>query len=305
MLLQPPIDRFHLARMPPSMLSRAVCLLGLAVAAGCAPWKDAHSVHRSPLAQPRMAPDSVVLDVYWVRVPLADMERDADLWSQIDEQSIDAAARRTLVENGFRMGIVGVQPPLALQRLLEMTAKESAPGMESTVTPDQELKVTHSRLQVRGGKRGEIVASPPRERFTLLLRDEDQLQGRTFTNGQGVLSLRVVPQGDGRLRLRLVPELHHGQPRQKWSGEEEMFVLETARSREVLEMLALQATLSPGQMLLVTTQPGKPGSLGHQFFTQREKDVEEQRLLLIRLSQTQRDDLFAPEEAPDALARVP
>jgi hypothetical protein len=58
-------------------------------------------------------------------------------------------------------------------------------------------------------------------------------------------------------------------------------------------------------MLLVTTQPGKPGSLGHQFFTQREKDVEEQRLLLIRLSQTQRDDLFAPEEAPDALARVP
>ena len=41
--------------------------------------------------------------------------------------------------------------------------------------------------------------------------------------------------------------------------------------------------------------PNRPGSLGHHFFTERQ-DRPEQKLLIIRLSQTQHDGLFNPPE---------
>jgi hypothetical protein len=147
-------------------------------------------------------------------------------------------------------------------------------------------------MQVRTGKRSELVTSGLHERFTMLLCEDGQLQGRTFAKGQGLFALRAFPRGDGCLRMELTPELHHGEPKQKWRGGDETFVLETARQREVLDKLSLKATLSPGQMLLLTSEPYKSGSLGRQFFAQPGEDVPEQRLLLVRLAQTQRDNLF-------------
>ena len=54
-------------------------------------------------------------------------------------------------------------------------------------------------------------------------------------------------------------------------------------------------TLPPGAMLLISSLPNRPGSLGHHFFTTN-KDHREQKLLVIRLAQTQHNDLCAPPE---------
>ena len=41
--------------------------------------------------------------------------------------------------------------------------------------------------------------------------------------------------------------------------------------------------------------PDRPGSLGHYFFTEQTKGAMEQKLLLIRVAQTQHNDVFGEE----------
>ena len=48
-------------------------------------------------------------------------------------------------------------------------------------------------------------------------------------------------------------------------------------------------------MLVLTSLPNRQGSLGHHFFTETNGRLE-QKLLIIRLSQTQHDGLFVPPE---------
>ena len=50
-------------------------------------------------------------------------------------------------------------------------------------------------------------------------------------------------------------------------------------------------------MLIVSSLPNRPGSLGHYFLTTNDGRLE-QRLLIVRLSQTQHDGLFTPPEQP-------
>ena len=53
-------------------------------------------------------------------------------------------------------------------------------------------------------------------------------------------------------------------------------------------------------MLVLTCLPDRPGSLGHRFFTHECAGQAEQKLLVIRLSQTQHDGLFSPRGAAGA-----
>jgi hypothetical protein len=50
-------------------------------------------------------------------------------------------------------------------------------------------------------------------------------------------------------------------------------------------------------MLILSSLPNLPGSLGHHFFTESDGQLR-QKLLILRLAQTQQDDLFRP---PDVL----
>ena len=70
------------------------------------------------------------------------------------------------------------------------------------------------------------------------------------------------------------------------------FRLEMNRAREAFDELAFTATLAPGHIIVISSLPNRPGSLGHHFLTQVGSGRKEQKLLVIRLSQTQHDDLF-------------
>ena len=129
----------------------------------------------------------------------------------------------------------------------------------------------------------------------MLVYAAGQLSGQTYDDAQGVFAAKSFPQPDGRVRLELVPELHHDQPRQRWVGSQGMLRLETGRAKQVYDDMTLTADLSPGAMLVLSSLPNRPGSLGHHFFTQSDGRLE-QKLLLIRLAQTQHDGLFAPPE---------
>ena len=103
------------------------------------------------------------------------------------------------------------------------------------------------------------------------------------------------------MKLNLTPEIEHGELKARWGGSEGMMIQQTSQDRLILDRLALEATLGPGQSLLVSATPEIKG-LGEYFFSQHAAGTVERRLLVIRYAQTQFDNLFAPEQTPAPLA---
>ncbi len=260
-------------------------------------------IHRagSPLLPARMGPDSVALDIIFVRCPLGERRFDVDLWEEIDEQGLPALLRQRLAENGFRAGLVAGQVPLALAELMELAEQVPVDAQVQQVELASATSAPRAlcrHLQLPPTRRGEVLASDVYEELPLLVCHEGELTGQTLHQAQALLALRAFPLPSGRVRLEVVPEVHHGQPRQNWVARDGMLLLEAARSKEVFDWLRVAVDLAPGDMLLLSSLPNRPGSLGHYFFAAGEGKPE-RKLLLVRLAQTQQDELTS-ELAPRA-----
>jgi hypothetical protein len=273
----------------------------LVLAAGlalCGCINPAMKTTTSSLPSTQMSPDSVVVDILFVRCPLGDAELNGQsLWNDVDEQYLPAQLRRRLARNGIRVGLVGSQVPPPLAKLLELAGKPpTRDAVQQANAADMEA-ANHPiarHLQMRAGHRNEIIASGVYDQLPLLITEAGELRGQTYSQAQGILAAKAFPQSDGRVRLELVPELHHDQPRRRFVGEQGMMRLDTSRPKRVFDDLTISAVLSPGTMLVLTCLPDRPGSLGHYFFTEGEDNRLKQKLLVLRLSQTQHDDLVAP-----------
>ena len=276
----------------------SLLLAALLVAVGCStPPKSG----KSPLQPSVMPPNSVVLDVFFVRFPLGNPQANGELWREVDEQHFPPELRQRLVQNGFRVGVVGSPMPTALSALLELGDKP-APTAGANQVPvgemEDEPRVTRRHMQVRAGRPADIVASDVYDRLAVLLRESGELVGQTYSAAQAHLGLTALPESDGRVRLDLIPELHYGQAQvrpQAFVGNEAMFRLASCQPRRSFDNLALAATLSPGSMLLIGCLPDRPGSLGQHFFT-CQGEPKQQKLLVIRVSQTQYDEAFLPAD---------
>jgi hypothetical protein len=273
----------------------ALLLWASVIMAGC------HAVQKTakqPLSPPVMPPDSCVLEVFFVRFPFGDPEVNLRLWEEVDELHFPAPLRQRLGGNGLRVGLVGGQIPVALSKLLELEGKAAPSGdanQVNVVDLDREPPVMRRRLSVRAGHRKEIVTSDIYQRLPVLIWEPGRLYGETYCKAQTILGLRTFPEGDGRVRVDLVPEVHYDEPRQRWVGDQGMLRLEAGRPRRGFDEMAVSATLAPGSMLVISGLPNRPGSLGHYFFSQ-DRGQAEQKLLVLRLSQTQHDGLFCPPE---------
>jgi hypothetical protein len=255
---------------------------------------------KSPLRQGQMSPDSVAVEIMFVRFPLGDAEANGKLWNEVDEQSLPWELRERLTRNGFRVGLIGAQVPDVLAKLLELKDKPSPAGETQQQISGPELetnpRVMTRHLQMRAGHRNEIVTSGIYEHLPVLVSDFGELGGQTYSQAQCILAAKAMPHG--RVRLELVPELHHDQPRRRWVGDQAMMRLDTARPKQVFDKLTVPAVLAPGTMLIMSTLPNRSGSLGHYFLTEGEDNHLEQKLLILRLCQTQHDDLVAPPVIP-------
>jgi hypothetical protein len=272
----------------------------LAVAAGaCTPIQPQDG--ETPLQRACMSPDTCVLDIFFVRLPLGDEEANGPLWDEIDEQRFPCELRRRLAQNGLRAGVVGGRMPLALARMLQLDGKPTPTGQGQQVSLQQmetTPTVVRRHLPIRPGRPREIVASEVGEQWDLLSCTAHGVCGQSYTDAQGVLAIEADPQPDGRVRIELVPELHYGEHEPRYVPEQYGFRLETSRSRRVFDELSLCATLTPEEMLVISSLPDRLASVGHHFFTQDVSGQEEQKLLVIRLSQTQHDELFSSDDVP-------
>jgi hypothetical protein len=258
-----------------------------------------HKGGKSPLQPAQMSPDSVVLEMFFVRCPFGDATVNGKLWDEIDEQQFSPALRERLAKDGFRVGMVSGQVPAELSKLLQLSDKPTPAdevGASQIDSVEKEPRVLLRHLQLRANQRGDILASGVHADLPLLTCDAGQISGQTYHQAQGIFAVKSLPQPDGRIRLELVPELHHGQPQQQWVGKQGMWRLETGRPKRVFDDMTLSADLGPGAMLVLSSLSNRPGSLGHYFFTENDGGRLEQKLLIIRLTQTQHDGLFNPPE---------
>src|SRR5689334_22838806 len=101
------------------MPTRLSCFVLAATAAcGCAPLaKTARQPRGLPPA--RLAPDAIVFEIAFVRVPSTDSSTYDAIWEAADEQRLSADLRRQLAANGFRAGVFGQELPLKLRELLD------------------------------------------------------------------------------------------------------------------------------------------------------------------------------------------
>ena len=258
--------------------------------AGCAPLSTAPG-DPTELPTPKLSADSVVMEVALVKVP-DDWDAGGQFWREVDEQQLAADSRRRLQDNGLRTGLVGVLLPDVIRSYLDNTSTvlDLSAGEDN---PDQlDLFSQQRRLQMRAGKTKRIdVTAPSPQGAVVLINDEDSIRAMKFEKGIGLMELRAWPLGDGRIRLEATPAIEHGEVRQQWVSGQGTWVLDVNRPRQSFESLTISATMSPGQTTLVTATPEIKGLGGFFFGLPASK---QRSVLLIRLAQTQQDDLFTP-----------
>ncbi|MCA9245701.1 MAG: hypothetical protein KDA42_01270 [Planctomycetales bacterium] len=287
-------------RLPPRHLfARPLLLCILCASTGCGVFAPrTEQVNTDTLLHPASTfDDSVTLEIFFASLPCDFVEQKERLWTLVDEQQIDSKTRRQLVRNGMRAGLVGPQIPDPLAEILQLT--EQAPSSQEKqqgVPLEHEPRVAKRLLQLRMGRRGEIIAAPVAKEIPLLLIEHGSVAGRTFREAQPLFATEAQPGDGAHILLTLAPELHHGQPQQQWTGQDGILRLDMTRNRETYEQLRTQAALGPGQMLVVGRAGQSTGNLGYHFFTESAAEGRVEKLLIIRLAQTPAPDVFAEGE---------
>jgi hypothetical protein len=272
----------------------------LLVASGCSQWQTQPEVP-SQLPPARMSPDSVVLELAFVRLPANDRAAHDQIWSEADELHFPPELRRELAANGLRVGILGQELPTELRAALDAAASEQEERAEDIDTSDTQTSRGQRRLSCRTGRRAKIVVSKTHPSLAFLTQNDGSVSGSVLENAQCLLALKPYPQGDGRVRLDLTPEIEHGELQNRWAQQDGSLMQRIGRDRVVLDRLRTVATLSAGQVLLLSTTPDVKG-LGEHFFSETAAGRVERTLVLVRVAQTQWDDLFAPGQITAPLA---
>jgi hypothetical protein len=235
---------------------------------------------------------------------------DAAMWGQLDEQALPVDLRMRLSENGLRAGVAGSQLPVELQRVLELDERNDAAGAASgeatgdgaerkadraTLAGESRVRVRH--LPLRAEAHGEIQASGVIESLPLLINEDGVVRGEPYAQAQVGFSARAKLLEDARVRLELIPEVQHGESRQRFAPTDGGFVLEAGRSKRTFDDLKIELDLAAGQSLVLCGVPYRDGGLGRYALSDDRAGVREQKVLIIRLVQTQHDGAFTGDAA--------
>jgi hypothetical protein len=271
-----------------------------AVAGGCAKWNTVPD-EPSQLPPARMSHDSVVLEMAFVQLPASNSAAYDAIWSEVDEQHFDPQLRRHLAANGLRVGVLGQQLPAELRTALEAASTQPEERGDDVGTSDTQIDRGPRRRACRHGSRNKIVVTGIHSSLAFLTQEDGSVRGNVLEDAQCLLALKPYPQGDGRVRLDLTPEVEHGEVKTQWAEQAGALMQRIGRERLVLDRLRFVATLSAGQVLVVSTTPDIKG-VGEHFFSETAGGRVERTLLLVRVAQTQWDDVFAPDQIPAPLA---
>lgn len=274
--------------------------LTLGVLSGCVlfPVEPLAKGH-SPLKPAQPSPDSVAMEIIWVRFPANERVFDDATWREIDETALAPAVRRALVDNGIRAGVISGSVPEAIGRVLHQGPPAHVPkdSKSAALAKNDELieepPVHGHTMRLRRNQRTEIQASDVYPTLPLLVSGGKELTGHTYEKAQAVYALRVDPQPDRTALVELTPELHFGDPKLSFTGGEDRFLRQASvRDRKIFDDLRLNVRLAPGEMLVLMSLPDAGSRLGHYFHTVDTANGPQQKLILIRLAEVPPSDTF-------------
>ncbi|MFP6621714.1 MAG: hypothetical protein VB877_20385 [Pirellulaceae bacterium] len=289
--------------MPRNLLQQCLPLTLVATAGllgGCQVWSTplwtADQAKSLELPPPRMSADSVILEIAFVHVTPNDNRLDADFWHDLDEIPLAWKTHQRLQRNGIRCGLIAGQIPDSLQQLIQADKNTlDVKGLNGNLEHD--LRRRNQRIHSRAGRRGHIILGHQiQPTMHMVFRDDDYASGETFHRAQCALEIRTYPQGDGRVRIQLLPEIQHGDMRSQYVGHDGSWLLNNNRETRSFSSLAMEVLMTPGESLALSCTPEVKG-LGQHMFADGKHDSDTQYLVLIRLVQTQFDELFAPDQS--------
>lgn len=279
---------------------------------GCAPLEKNESASREMVFPQRRLPvDAASLEIGLVQLDRSQADTFETFWSLLDQQKLPISIRQLLDQNGLRAAVMPSHAPTELHQLQQprpvelqqLDAVQQQMAKENLLQPEPRL-ILHQRITSRSGETHPVEVSEfhPQATWNLLQGDL-----RSVGSGQqvrGVVQLIAIPQGDGSVRLRLVPEIHHGDMRPTINVAERAFVLDSGQTVQKLADLAVDLSLRPGETI-VLAPTSDISDLGKLFFGEPDRkpdrgqampdDADSQlthRFLMIRVVQTQIDDLF-------------
>ena len=211
----------------------------------------------------RTPPGAMQFDVAYVEWPADDKKLGAELWNHIDETAVgqDPEVRRQLRENGFKVGIVGSNPPLVLQRMIGM---KSDFAMEPNAEQSKQL-ASRSFMLLSGGET-EVQASNPYPSCTIALKHGDEVDERTFLNAVCKYRIKAVRTHEGWAKLEFMPRIYHGDEALRYEVGENGWTSQNGQLCETFRSQRFAVELKVGDMAIITVDEKGDGTMANLFF---------------------------------------
>lgn len=288
-------QRRHVARQSSWLMLAAWCAGALiSCLTGCAQWNDEIPDEAYTLPAQRMSADTVVLEVMSIEVPADSLEAYEELWNHLDNTSFPIESRRYWQSNGLRCGIASTRLPAKIEDLLERQEIVNEVRAET----GGEIYTNEgwgSRWQARMGHPKHFALTETLPTMAWIMDSDGYLKGRSVQDAQCQAEIVSFPQPDGKVRIDVLPLIEHGQPKQRIDVSQQAFAFKVERDREKFQDLKINAEMIAGQTLVISQTPENAG-LGHVFFGGGSENSGGKKILLIRVAQTQLDELFAREQ---------
>lgn len=273
-----------------------IALAGLAVSAailsGCAlwteglekeqpqlKWKDVFGTDGPEVVDARRAPvETIVLEITHLEQPLSDLSLVDLLWKDVAEVgTLGMELRRNLEANGFRVGIIGSNPPRVLDSLMEVDVGWRAQQEGHQVVPN------NGRVAVFPGDPFTVLASDTYETCRIEIPRESVWEPVDYENVSCRFCVKAQKVQNGWVKLEFVPEIHHGANAVRWVASDDGRQMSNSQRIERLYGQRFELTLNKGEMAVLTATNPDSSRLGHAFFVGNGDDDHRQRLMIVRL----------------------
>ena len=274
-----------------------VCLLGCHSIA--TPFHGLPSTPEPPKKRlgpppPRVAANSVGLDVAVVEIPADDWERFEQAWQDLDQLSPPLATRQRLLENALRLAVGNTQLPSSLSEILDPPPLE-IPDLSEEAAQNlaNRLRYVEKRhLQISPKKTFWVGCSPPFNSLDWQFVAMGERRSGQCEQAQIGWVMEIEPRGDGSLLLSGHGEIRHGEKRKRYVLDEDSFHFDERQNHLRIQELAFEQPLRLGEHLLLAPILDEDGN--HLFLSRRRGKRRFYRFVIIRVAQTQHDDLFRP-----------
>ncbi len=203
------------------------------------------------------------IEVVYVERPVGDRQLGKELWRHVDQVgAVDGEVRSLLRRNGLRVGVVGANPPLALQRMLGLQSDwvSPQPGAEEA------KQLVGRRFYLISGAETDIQVSQVYPECAFNVASEGPAEPRRFENATCKFRVRAVRIQDGWARLEVEPQMHHGDDHLRPAVGEEGWRFKNGQQTEPFYLQRFDVKLGTGDMAIVTAEDDAPGTMGQVFF---------------------------------------